>query len=285
MLLIRSLKLTLLALTAVLVLGASSASAATNEIEGVWSFEHGSVAIEPGPNNTLQGKVETETQFVECPHVPGEVMWTNMKEQPDGSFWGSHQWFHAGCQLDSQFVGPTAWRVLHNAKGGAYLKVCFSHPGGGQPEIAASGAETKPSGFYNCYESSLIEPLPPTGSGSGTGTGTGGSGVLSTVNTKACVSQSTLKLKLKDSKSDPLKQVVVELNGKKVATVKGVKAINKALKKGGITLTKLPSGTYKISVSATTVLHKTLTGSQTYKACTPGSGSIGLKGKKKHHKG
>jgi hypothetical protein len=283
MLLIRSLKLTLLAITAVLVLGASSAAAATNEIEGVWSFEHGSVAIEPGPNNTLQGKVETETQFVECPHVPGEIMWTGMKEQPDGSFWGLHQWFHAGCRLESQFVGPTAWRVLHNSKGGRYLKVCFSHPGGGQPEIAASGAETMPSGFYKCYESSLIEPL-STGTGSSSGS-TGGSGVLSAINTKACVSQSTLKLKLKDSKSDPLKQVVVELNGKKFATVKGVKAINKALKKGGITLTKLPTGTYKISVTATTVLQKTLTGSQTYKACTTGSGSIGLKGKKKHHGG
>jgi hypothetical protein len=51
--------------------------------------------------------------------------------------------------------------------------------------------------------------------------------------------------------------------GKNLATLKGVKAINKALKKDGITLTKLPNGTYKIGVTAITVLHKTLTGSQT----------------------
>jgi hypothetical protein len=57
----------------------------------------------------------------------------------------------------------------------------------------------------------------------------------------------------------------------------------KALEKGGITLTKLPSGTYKINVTATTVLKQKLTGSQTYKACTVGSGDIGLKGRKKHH--
>jgi hypothetical protein len=274
----RALTLLPIALLAALAFSAS-ASAATNEIEGVWSFNGGSVAIERvAGGETFQGKVETETKFDECPHVPGEIMWTNMKEGADGSFWGLHQWFHAGCKAESTFVGPTAWRVLHNAKGGRYLKVCFSRPGGDQPEIAPSGVETKPSGFFGCYESSLIEPL-PTSSGSGSG----GSGVLSTTTTKACVSQSTLKLKLKDSKNDPLKQVVISVNGKKVAAVKGVKAINKALKKGGITLTKLPSGTYKISVTATTVLHKTLTGSQTYKSCTNGSGSIGLKKAKHHH--
>jgi len=53
--------------------------------------------------------------------------------------------------------------------------------------------------------------------------------------------------------------------------------------KGGITLTKLPSGTYRISVTATTVLHKSLTGSQTYKSCTKGSGKIKLKKVKHHH--
>jgi hypothetical protein len=39
----------------------------------------------------------------------------------------------------------------------------------------------------------------------------------------------------------------------------------------------------KISVVATTVLKQRLTGSQTYKACTKGSGKIKLKGGKKHH--
>jgi len=44
-------------------------------------------------------------------------------------------------------------------------------------------------------------------------------------------------------------------------------------------------GTYKISVVATTVLKQHLTGSQTYKSCTKGSGKIKLKGGKKHHHG
>ena len=70
-------------------------------------------------------------------------------------------------------------------------------------------------------------------------------------------------------------------SGKQIALVKGVKLLKK-----GITLKKLPSGTYKISVLATTVLKQHLSGSQTYKSCTPGSGTIGLKRvKKKHHHG
>jgi hypothetical protein len=65
----------------------------------------------------------------------------------------------------------------------------------------------------------------------------------------------------------------------KVADIKGVKTIKK-----GIVLKKLPTtGTYKISVVATTVLKQRLTGSQTYKACSKGSGKIKLKGGKKHH--
>ena len=80
--------------------------------------------------------------------------------------------------------------------------------------------------------------------------------------------------------ADPLTEVLVKINGKQVALIKGVKRLKK-----GITLTKLPSGTYKISIVATTVLRQRLSGSQTYKSCTIGSGLIGLKGGKKHHHG
>ena len=79
------------------------------------------------------------------------------------------------------------------------------------------------------------------------------------------------------TKNDPLTEVLVKIGSKKVADVKGVKKIKK-----GITLKKLPaSGTYKISVTATTILKQKLTGSQSYKACGKGSGKIKLKGGKK----
>ena len=276
MLLIRSSKLVILALLAVIALGASSALAA-NGIEGIWSFKGGSVAIQALPNGTFQGTVATETEFVECPHPAGEVMWTGISQQADGSYWGFHQWFHSGCVLDPQFVGPTAWRVLKNSTGASYLKVCFSHPGTTQPKIAPNGTDTEAT--YGCYESALIEPLPGSA---------GGSPPISfpdTVvlpNAKACVSLTSLKIALKDHKNDPLEQVIVKINGKQVADVKGIKTLAKILKKG-ITLTKLPSGTYKVSVLATTVLKQHLTGSATYKSCTKGSGKIKLKGGKKHH--
>jgi hypothetical protein len=57
------------------------------------------------------------------------------------------------------------------------------------------------------------------------------------------------------TKNDLLKDVVVKIGSKKVADVKGVKKIKK-----GITLKKLPTGTYKISVVATTILKQRLTG-------------------------
>ena len=52
--------------------------------------------------------------------------------------------------------------------------------------------------------------------------------------------------------------MLVKINGKQVALLKGVKRLKK-----GITLTKLPTGTYKISILATTVLRQRLSISQT----------------------
>jgi hypothetical protein len=53
-------------------------------------------------------------------------------------------------------------------------------------------------------------------------------------------------------------------------------------KTGHSPLKKLPSsGSYKVSVVATTILKQKLSGSQSYKACAKGSGKIKLKGSKK----
>ncbi len=46
--------------------------------------------------------------------------------------------------------------------------------------------------------------------------------------------QASLKIVLRDPKYDPLKQVVVKINGKQVALVKGIKR----LQKNGVTLKK-----------------------------------------------
>jgi hypothetical protein len=270
----RTLTPSLIALVAALALGVNVAAAAANEIEGVWSFEHGSVAIVQQPNGTFTGTVVEETTFNACPHAAGEVMWTGMTEQPDGSFWGLHQWFvknaDGTCEPDPRGLGPTAWRVLHNSAGERALKVCFSHPATSQPKIAPEGVATETT--FGCYESALLAPVPTT---------TGGSGSLAFSKTvilpTECVNQTSLTIKLKDPKYDPLKKVVVKIKGKTVAAVKGIKKVRK-----GITLKKLPTGTFTLSVVATTVLNQRLSGSQTYKSCTAGSGKIKLH-KVKHH--
>ncbi len=270
----RALKSFVLVFLGVLALGAGPAGATTNEIEGVWSFNGGSVAIAPLANGTYQGTVETPTTFDKCTHVAEEVMWTDMTAQPDGSFWGLHQWFNGEpgvCNRETP-LGPTAWRVLHEPNGARYLKVCFSHPNTTQPKIAPDGAETEAN--FGCVKSALIAPLPVV-----TSTNT----VVLPPATKECTRQTLLTLKLHSPKYDALKEVLVKINGKKVADIKGIKRIKK-----GVTIKNLPAGTYKVSVVATTILKQRLTGSQTYQSCTKGSGKIKLHGKgkkKKKHNG
>jgi hypothetical protein len=276
----RALKSLLLVLIACLTLGASVASAATNPIEGVWSFGGGSVAVQPASAGGFEGIVVSPTTFAKCVHPAGQVMWTEMSAQADGSFWGKHQWYETNCVLDPH-LGLTAWRVLQSASGERTLKVCFSLPeSDSQPTLAASGKEEHAT--YGCSESAPLAPLPVTeGSGGSSGGGSGQITFANTVvlpNAKACVSQKSLRLKLRDPKYDPLKEVVVRINGKKVLDVRGVKHLKK-----GLVLGKLPSGTYKVSVLATTVLNQHLSGNSTYRSCTPGSGKIKLHSKKPHH--
>jgi hypothetical protein len=278
---------------ALVVAFSGSASAASNEIEGVWSFGGGSVAIQQLSTGRFQGTVVSATTFATCPHPEGEVMWTNMAIQSDGSLWGFHQWYlGTKCEPDPQ-LGQTAWRVLKNPDGSRYLKVCFSDPStDSQPTIAADVKGTAAHDTYGCTQSAALAALPetegsgdPGSSGSGSGSGSGpGSSLITFSQTvilpaaKACISQSSLTIKLKDPKYDPLKEVVVKIGAKKVADVKGVKRLKK-----GITLKTLPSGTYKISVLATTVLNQHLSGSQSYKSCTKGTAKIKLHGRKPHH--
>jgi hypothetical protein len=280
----RTLIASLSVLAFVLILGAdASSSSAASEIEGVWSFDDGAVDITAQANGTFIGTVSVETTFNACPHEVGETMWTGITEQPDGSFWGLHQWFVKNeetgmCEDDPRGLGPTAWRVLHNSGGERYLKVCFSHPASSQPKISPEGAATDTT--YGCYESKPLGTVPTTTTGGSTGT-SNGSGTLSFSSTvslpTACTASKRLKIRLKDPKYDPLEKVVIKLNGKKALTVKGVKRLRRA-----ITLTKLPSGKFKLTVTATTVLNQRLRGSRTYSGCGSKPEHVKLH-KPKHH--
>lgn len=270
--------------TAVLLCTGVAYASAASSIEGVWSFNGGAVDVVAQPNGTYLGVVTVQTKFAKCFHPVNEDMWTEIRAQSDGSYWGFHQWYYEptaerpGCVINPT-PGPTAWRVLQNAKGESFLRVCFSEPGStSQPTIAANG--TSANVTYGCVDSASISPVPVVSDNEGgSKPGPGEIGFDKSVglpSAKQCVKSSTLKISLHDPKYDPFKQVVAKVNGKTVANVRGVKKLEKA-----IVLKHLPSGSYTIKVLATTVLDQHLSGSRTYHSCAAGAGTIKL-GHKKH---
>jgi hypothetical protein len=285
----------LLAIAVVMLLSVGAASAgAASSIEGVWSFENGQIGIQRLSNGTYEGTVVVATKFAECTHEVGEPIWTGMTEQPDGSYWGLHQWFLGGTECKKNpDLGPTAWRVLEEANGSHYLRVCFSHPGTSQPTIAADGAPEGPAEYaayhvtYGCYSSTLTAPLPvapgetppgetppgtpgsgtgAAGSGSGTGgsgTGTGGSKESLTLpSAKKCLSARLFKIHLLDPKYDPFKTVSVTIKGRKIATTRKGNHIVAT-----IDLKGLPTGAFTVEIRATTVLRHHLSANRTFHTC------------------
>jgi hypothetical protein len=120
---------------------ATASAQASNPIEGLWSFNGGTVSVEPAADGSFHGVVVKATSFSECSHPVGEEIWSQVRQRPDGSFWGLHQWYFAqsGCEPNPE-RGLTAFRLLPAAHGTSILKVCFSQPGeDSQPRIKASG--------------------------------------------------------------------------------------------------------------------------------------------------
>ena len=244
--------------TLLLALGAGSAGAASN-IEGIWSFNGGQIGVQRLSNGTYEGTVVVATKFAECAHEVGEPIWTGITEQSDGSYWGLHQWFFPPptCAKNPS-LGLTAWRVLQEANGSHYLRVCFSHPGTSQPTIAVDGSDGGTT--YGCTNSALTAPLP----------GVPGSGVagfkesLRLPSAKKCLSARLFKIHLADPKYDPLKTVTVTLKGRKIATSRKGNFIVAT-----INLRRLPKGAFTLKIRATTVLRHHLSSNRTYHTCVP----------------
>jgi hypothetical protein len=259
--------LTATATAIVLAIGSTSAVAASS-IEGVWSFNGGQIAIQPSAtaNGTFMGTVVAATKFAECTHVVGEPIWTDITEQPDGSYWGLHQWFLGACERNPT-RGPTAWRVLEEPGGAHYLRVCFSHPGTTQPTIAANGAPKGPTEYAaygvtsGCYNSELIAALPVVKPG-GSGGVAGSIERLTLPSAKKCLSLRLFKIHLADPQYDPLKTVIVTLKGRRIPTLRKGKYVVAT-----INLKGLPKGSFTIKIHATTVLGHHLSASRTYHTC------------------
>lgn len=240
-----------IAATILLLTVGVAAAAATSSIEGVWAFEDGEIAITQAPNGTLVGTVVDETKFAECVHPVGEEIWTDMRQQPDGSYWGDHQWLFEGTCARNPTPGPTAWRVIEASGGSKYLEVCFSSPGGPQPSIAASGVTANVT--YKCVNSAHTAALPSVGVASDR---------LSLPSAKQCLSARLFKIHLADPKYDPLKHVSVTIKGRKIVTARQGRYVVAT-----IDLKGLPRGVFTVKIDAVTVLGHRLRSHRTYHTC------------------
>ena len=61
-------------------------------------------------------------------HAVGERMWTQLRPQADGQYWGKHQWFNTSTCEPLPTLGNTAFRALKKPDGQTFLRVCFAGP-------------------------------------------------------------------------------------------------------------------------------------------------------------
>lgn len=255
----RSLLLTIAATILLLTIGVASA-AATSNIEGIWEFDGGQIAIQPengGPK--LEGVVVVPTKFAECTHPVGQQIWKEM-ELKEGFYVGFHQWYMTSetekCALNLAH-GPTAWRVMEEASGSRYLVVCLSHPGTSQPTVTASGECVDAT--YGRVRSEFTAPTPVVGGSTGV---QAFQETLTLPGAKRCLSGRSFKIHLLEPTDDPFKTVSVKLKGHKIATVHSGKYIVATINLKGLKL-----GKFTVKIVATTVLGHHLSGSRTYHTC------------------
>jgi hypothetical protein len=252
------------AAVAALLLIAPAARAAA-DIEAVWSFTGGQVAVQAQSDGSFKGTVIRPTTLSHCAHPTGEKMWLDVRPQPDGQYFGRHQWFHnSDCSYIAE-RGNTAFRVLEKADGSKLLRVCFADPNRPelQPTIAPNG--TSANTTVACDDSDLVSALPaatpkidtianlPRSSGK-----------------KQCRSRRSFKIRLKEPPGDALLTATVFVNGKQLGAVRRGKRLT-----APINLKGLPKGRYSVRIVATTVLGNTISGKRKYRTCAKKAGKGG----------
>jgi hypothetical protein len=232
----------------------ASASAAA-DIEAVWSFSGGQIAVQAQADGTFDGTVVRSTTFSECTHPVGELVWDAVTVQPDGSYWGGHQWFRTpSCEPLAR--GNSAWRVLAKPDGSRFLRICFAPPENPeiQPTIAPDGTSTDAT--RGCSDSDLVAELPTTTPK------VEQIAVLPKKPAKGCFSKRSFRIRLKEPPGDALRTALVFVNGKRVVTRRTAGRIT-----APVTLRGLPRGRYTVRITATTVLGRTITGTRRYRTC------------------
>jgi hypothetical protein len=235
-------------------------AAASERIEGIWSFNGGRVAVQAAPGGGFVGTVVEPTKFTDCTHPVGERVWTAIQRQPDGSYRGHHQWYFDTPEcLANPTPGLTAWRVLEKPGGSKFLRVCFSEPGSpSQPTIAPDG--TAAAATFGCSDSALVAPLPPAPSQAEAAR------YLQFPESGSCFARRRLKLKLSSPAGDPFAKVEVSLksgSAKRRAKLRWSNAgVVATLRLRGLT-----APTFKVTVAAETVLGHRLGAKRTYRRC------------------
>lgn len=263
-----------LALTVVvaLLLAAVASAQASSPIEGVWSFNGGKVAVEANSGGGFRGVIVAPTKFSQCFHPVGEEVWSEIRPQSDGSFWGLHQWYFetSECVANPE-RGLTAFRVVTGGDGSKSLEVCFSEPGSkSQPQIPPSGG---PSGAtYGCSNSARISPLPSVAPADAPK-------YLLLPGNGLCLTRPKLKVRLRNPSGDPIVKAKVLLRSGKIR--RRAKLTHKS---NGILATlnlrRLTRPKFTVSVSVDTALGHRLARKRAYRLCGP----VAAGNKHRHHK-
>lgn len=247
-------RLTLGLLMGAVLLAVPSAASAQADIEAVWSFSGGQVAVQAQSDGSFLGTVIRQTTFATCPHKNGEQMWTEVRAQPDGQYFGKHVWYNNADCSPTANRGNTAYRVLTKPDGAKFLRVCFAGPENPelQPSIAADGSSTNTT--TDCSDSDLVSPLPQSKPAVTT--------ISNLPSTRKCRSKRSFRIRLKEPPGDALKEARVYVNNKRVGPVR----IGERLT-APVDLRNLPRGRYTVKITAKTVLGKTISGSRKYRTC------------------
>ncbi len=253
-------RITIVLLTLVALAVLPSAAAAASPIEGIWSFNGGQVAVQAQDDGTFTGTVVAPTKFSECFHPAGEVMWTEIRSQPDGSYFGLHKWYFADSDcVPNPTRGLTAWRVLTAADGSKFLRVCFSAPDSpSQPTISPDGKSQ--GATFGCSDSTRISALPNVKQSEA------GKYLLLPDNA-SCIGRKRMRIRIKDPAGDPFKKFSVKLRSGKVR--RRAKLRNRP--NGAVAILNLrglPRATFTVSVRATTLLGSSITSKRRYRLCS-----------------
>jgi hypothetical protein len=252
--------LSLFAAALLLTVVASSAQAEA-PIEGVWSFNGGEVAVDGNADGSFRGVIVAPTKFSQCFHPVGEEVWSEIRQQPDGSFWGLHQWYFETSEcVPNPERGLTAFRVVTGGDGSKSLEVCFSEPGSkSQPKIPPSG---NPSGAtYGCSNSARISTLPSEKPADAPK-------YIQLPGNGPCLTRPTLKVRLRNPAGDPIVKAKVFLRSGKIRRrAKLAKKTNGFV--ATLNLRRLTRPKFVVNVSVTTALGHHFKRKRAYRLCGP----------------